>query len=177
MCDPIIFTALAGAGAGAGGAALATTGTTALAIGAGLGALSGAQAGAQYKAAAFNERLAIQDQQVLEAEAQNKKTEGSIEAGKRIEESQQQVAQIADVAGASGIDAGSGTALQLQEQTGKVGALEALMTLSNSAQAAYGLKREGEVGVLKARQAKRQAGLGIGTSILGSVGQSYLALK
>lgn len=106
----------------------------------------------------------------------------ALSAGRRQEEAQRlKTAQVIGMQRAqlahSGIDIGSGSALRLQEDTARVGELDALTIRNNAARAAYGYEVQASdfganAGMLDrtAKNARTAGAIGAFTSIVGGAG-------
>ena len=157
MCAPLVIPALTTA-VGVGGASLAGAGTAGLAM-AGLAGLGqGLQVQSGISAAEYNEKLASQQQQQLEAEAKNVRIAGSQEAAKALTESERIAARNRVTFASGGVATGTGTPGQVSEDVAEIGQLEQMQIINNASRSAFGLEVQGrnlvESAKLKTSQAR-----------------------
>lgn len=170
MCEPVTLTAVAAGAMSAGTAAAAgvtlTAAQTALMVAS--AAAAGAAAGSDYETAKFNEKVAKNQQQQLENEADNVRIAGSQESSKVLQQNQQVAARNRAQMASGGVDINTGTAGQIGEQTAGVGLLESMSVLNNSSRQALGLETEGANRVAAAKQNTKSARMNMGTTVLTS---------
>jgi len=135
-------------------------------------AAGGVSAIGQMQAANANVEIAKQQQEQLEAEAENVRVVGAQEAGRSIQETQQIAARNRAQFGASGIDPGTGTAGLISEQAAETGSLDAMNILTNAQREAFGLQTTGENIVSQAKSNRRAARFGAASTVLGGVSQA-----
>lgn len=148
------------------------------ALGAGAGALGAVTTGgANADAAQYQAAVARNNQIIAEQNAQYATKAGdSQEANLRQKTAQTIGMQRAQMA-ANGVDIGSGSPLRLQEDTAKIGELDALTIRNNAARAAYGYRVQGSdfgsnAALLdkQAANARTAGGIGAFSSIVGGAG-------
>lgn len=164
-------------------ASLATT-----AVGAGVAAHGArVQAEAQQQAMVYQAAVAKNNQAIAEQYADAEVQKGArLEEAKRLETGQRE-GMIRAAVGASGIDVNSGSSVRLQEDTAKLGDLDALTIRNNSMRAAYGFRVQGlgyasqaSLDMMGAESAGRAGTLGAWSSIIGgasSVSDKWLSFR
>lgn len=165
MCDPVTMAAAASA---------ATAGSTAATIAAVSSAFAGYQ---QIKQGSYQNKVAKYNARVAENEATQVRNKGNDEENAHRQKTAALLSQQRAQLGAAGVDLGSGSALQLQENTVDMGDADALRIRSNTDDQVTGLQDQASLLRDQGRNAKR-AGLtkGLGT-ILGGVAGSGVADK
>jgi hypothetical protein len=145
------------------------------------------QAAAQQQALQYQAAVARNNQTIAEQNAQAELEKGqALEAEKRREIASREGAIRAAVGGA-GLDTGSGSPLRLQEDTARLGELDAQTIRNNSERAAYGFRTQGmsyaaqaQLDEMGATSAARGGALGAFSSILGraaSVSDKWLSYR
>lgn len=179
---PLAATAAAGAGtAAAAGGTLATIGTIASVASAGLGALGAIQQGkAASQAAAYNAKVAENNAKIALQNRDMAAAEGNVNVEAKQMENRQRMASLKASQAASGIDITSGSALDVQESTAKLGERDALNIRANAARQAYGYETQAANATAQSQLDKAEgksasvAGyLGAGKTLLGSVGDNW----
>ncbi|EGQ8036340.1 hypothetical protein ACU63D_000325 [Vibrio parahaemolyticus] len=167
MCT-VIAGATISALAGYGGATAAGMEGAALVGATAMGAASGAKAGADYQAAEYSQKLAEQNVDILESQAESERIAGSQEAQKKTIETRQQTSRAAVELAGRGLDISSGTAEDLLAQNQEVGQLESMTILNNANRRAFGYESQAQNISSQAELQKRRASSGMFTSVLGS---------
>ncbi|HDM8068677.1 hypothetical protein LCS78_17000 [Vibrio harveyi] len=174
MCTVIAGAALSSM-AGYGAATYAGLSTAATVATVAAAAASGAQAGANYEAAEYNEEVAKQNAQSLLAQSQNEREAGSLEAQKSTIQTRQRTSQAAVEFAGRGLDIGAGgTAEDLLAQSEQMGAIDSMTILGNSYRKALGYEQEARNIVSQAKGEKRKAAWGMGTSVLSSASRPIM---
>lgn len=172
MCGPAIIP-IAAAAAGAGGAAAAGASTAAIFATGAMGLASGLQASSNIQAAEYNQEIAKQQRDQLNAEAENVRIQGSQEASRAYIENQQIAARGRAEYGGRGISSISGTPSASLQDVAEVGALEQMTIVNNASRQAFGMETQGQNLVDQARikaSSARRSGF---TTILGSAASGY----
>lgn len=167
MCSPVLLPVLTTA-AGVGGATAAGASTAGLIAAGAMGLGSGIQASSALQAAEYNEALAENQQQQLEAEAKNVRIAGSQEAQAALQQSKQEAARAKVQFAGSGVSTSTGTAAQFGENVAEVGALDQATILNNAARQAFGLEVQGQNLVDKAKMDTKTAKKGAFSTLLTS---------
>ena len=155
MCDPITMTAMAAATSSAGAAA------TIGAVSAAYSAVQSVQQGNyQNKVAKYNAR-------VTENEAQQTRNKGNEEENAQREATAQLLSKQRAQLGASGVELDSGSALQLQTDTERLGELDAGRIRSNTDYAVSSLEESARLQRADGKNAQRAGRTEAFTTILG----------
>lgn len=165
----------------AGSAAMATAANASLALtalGAGMQAYGMYQQGqAREKAAEYNAAVASNNMVLAERQAEDATKRGKIEEQRHRMQVGRLKADQRSALAASGIDVASGSALDVLEDTAKLGEWDALQIRANADREAYGYRAQGmnyqaEAGLqtMKGRQASRAGMIGAGSSLLTGAG-------
>ena len=101
------------------------------------------QASAQSSAFNYQAQVARNNAVIAQQNAERTQQAGDVAAQNKLIETGQRTAAIRAVAGASGVDANTGSPLNLQESNQKLGTLDALTIRNNAARAAYGYQVQG----------------------------------
>lgn len=138
---------------------------------------------AQQNQANYQAAVARNNQTIANQYAQVEIQRGQVLEEQKREETAQRIGAVRAAAGANGLDVNTGSPLRLQEDTAKLGELDALTIRNNSQRAAYGYQVQGmnfgaQAGLLdsEASNAARAGNLGMWSSIMGgasSVGNKW----
>lgn len=140
-------------------------------------------ASAQSTALMYQSQVAANNAQIAQQQANLTTASGAQQAATEGLKTRAQVGQIKAAQGASNIDVGTGSAVDVRSSAAELGELNALTIRSNAARQAYGYetnaasyKAESALDVYGAGQAKEAGNVGAITSILGgasSAGSQY----
>lgn len=119
-----------------------------------------------------NYNKAVADNNALDA-AQR----GAVEASEHREKVRRMIATQNVAYSAAGVDASTGTAAAIQEDTAGFGELDALRILNNAQRGAAGARSQGDLEAWKGNSASRTGGINAAGSVLGSASSSYLGGK
>jgi len=141
-----------------------------------------AEAGAAREAGRFAEQQGEQNARLLEAQAERTEQQGGKEAGLFRRKVRGVIGSQRAALAAQGLDVGSGTALDLQEETAKFGEIDATQIRKNAIRSAFGLRSEagnardqGQLGRITGRSRAASALLTGGINALGSGARAYEA--
>lgn len=172
--------AVAGAGAAAAGSTFATIGTIASIAGAGLGAFGAIQsAHASSAAASYNAEVAANNAQIAKQNATWASQAGEQQAGMSAAKTRATVGAMEANQAASGVDIGSGSALDVRSSAKELGQLDAINIRANAARQAYGydvqsssFNSQSQLDRYEASQDTTAGYINAGSSILGGVGSA-----
>ena len=134
------------------------------AAGAGTAAYSAVAAGENAKETAdYNAKVA-------ENAAKDAQQRGAIAAAEQRQKTRQMIARQDAAFSAGGLDASTGTPLDIQTETAGMGELDALRIIDNAQRQAAGLKTEAELSVFRGNAAQTAGYFGAAGSILGGLG-------
>lgn len=145
------------------------------------------QGKAASAAAGYNARMAQREAQMLDMQAKDAERRGQMEEERfRQQHAGFQGEQVSSLA-ASGVDMASGSPLQIFADTAEAGELDAQNIRYNHAMEAWGIRNkaqsaraQGEFALQEGRQAKKNAYISAGSSLLsglGTVGMQYAQMK
>lgn len=142
---------------------------------------------AQAQSAQYQAGVALQNQQISKQYADMETARGETLAQQKEVETGQRQGAIAAVAGASGLDPGSGSSLRLSDDTLAMGRLDAATIRYNASKAAYGYNVQGmsygnqaNLDMMTARNAKEAGNLAAFSDIIGAgsqVGSKWAAFQ
>lgn len=129
-----------------------------------------AKAQAEYAAG-----VARNNQIIAQQYADTERAKGRVAEDAKRQETAQKISAQRASGGSSGLDVNSGTSLDLQADTAKLGEFDALTIRNNAARAAYGYETQGvnygsaaEMELSRGRYAKNASNIKIGQSIASS---------
>lgn len=134
-----------------------------------------ASAASAQKQASYNRKLAEQQSESLEQEAENVRIAGSQEAGRQQIESEKRLARGRAEMGARGISSAVGTPGDLASDVAEVGAMEQMTILNNASRQAFGMGQQGAALTERAAMDVRAARQRMGATILSSGAKAYSA--
>lgn len=174
-------TAAAGIGAGIGTAAasasLSTAATAGLGLaslgrfanlaGSGISAIGGLMQGNAQSAAAKNNAIVARER------AENKAKEGEMRAEQEMQKTRAEVAGIKANQGASGVDLGSDSSIDVRSSAEELGELNAINIRANAAREAYGYQTESANYLAESKNDKTSGMIGAAGTLLGGIGNTY----
>lgn len=101
------------------------------------------QGAAAQKAANYQSAVAQNNATIQKQNADTATQVGDVQAENKLMESGQHAASIRAAAGANGLDANTGTPLNLQSDTAKIGQVDAMTIRNNASRQAYGFQVQG----------------------------------
>lgn len=133
------------------------------------------QAAAQARSAEYGAAVARNNQILAAQYAQAEKDKGQVLEDVKRQETAQRISGIRAAGGASGLDVNSGTSLDLQSDTARLGEFDALTIRDNAARAAYGYQvkgvdyaNEATLDMMRASDAKAAGTLAAWSSVIGT---------
>lgn len=129
-------------------------------------ALGGISAYNQYQNGRYQAKVANQNAETAQLQAEDSINRGNIEAERRRTQIRQQLGSQAAALGGTGADLSTGSALDIFGDTAQFGELDALTTINNAQREAYGYQVQSQNYKAEASSARKQGNMGAFTTLL-----------